>query len=91
MPSNDVELLRYRSYSELPTSVNLSLATAEDSPVQVNTRFDVGLSMISLSKTRVSVGDNVTVYWDIRGNILCGANDWIGLFELGKLRNYLKF
>lgn len=81
MPSNDVKLLRYRPRSELQASLSIRRTVSED--CLLNERDPrPGFSMLKLSKTRISVGDSVTVYWDIRDH--CGANDWIGLFDLGK-------
>ena len=84
MPSKDVILLGYRPRSDLQTTGNFRRAVSEDCLLEVregHTR--PAFSMLKLSKTRISVGDSVTVYWDIREQ--CGANDWIGLFDLGKL------
>ena len=85
MPSNDVKLLRYRPRRDLTPSVNIRRALSEDCLLDERNLEDdpiPGFSMLKLSKTRISVGDSVTVYWDIREQ--CGANDWIGLFDLGK-------
>ena len=88
MPSNDVILLGYRPRSDIQASANIRRAVSED--CLLASRGDErrpGFSMLKLSKTRISVGDSVTVYWDIREQ--CGANDWIGLFDLGKLYFHL--
>lgn len=91
MPSNDVILLGYRPRSDIQASANIRRAVSEDCLLE--SRGDggrPGFSMLKLSKTRISVGDSVTVYWDIREQ--CGANDWIGLFDLDgptSLSNYL--
>ena len=85
MPSNDVILLGYRPRSELQASVNFRRAVSEDCLLQEG-HPRPAFSMLKLSKTRISVGDSVTVYWDIREQ--CGANDWIGLFDLGKVGFY---
>lgn len=88
MPSNDVILLGYRPRSDIQASANIRRAVSEDCLLE--SRGDgvrPGFSMLKLSKTRISVGDSVTVYWDIREQ--CGANDWIGLFDLGKLYFHL--
>lgn len=82
MPTRDVELLRYRSLSDYSGTNNLRRAQSEAS-VHVGQDFGVGFSMLKLSKTRLTVGDSLTVYWDIHEN--CSANDWIGLFDLGEL------
>lgn len=83
MPANDVILLGYRPRSELQTTVNFRRAVSEDCLLEVQHGHPrPAFSMLKLSKTRISVGDSVTVYWDIREQ--CGANDWIGLFDLGK-------
>lgn len=85
MPSNDVKLLRYRPRRDLTPSVNIRRALSENCLLHERNLEDdpiPGFSMLKLSKTRISVGDSVTVYWDIREQ--CGANDWIGLFDLGK-------
>ena len=83
MTSRDVELLRYRYYSD--SGASLRRARSEGSLIEcgLEETSDAGLSMLKLSKTRISVADSVTVYWDIRE--ACGANDWIGLYDLGKL------
>lgn len=85
MPSNDVILLGYRPRSEIQASLNLRRALSDDrlleSVREARLQGPV-FSMLKLSKTRISVGDSVTVYWDVREQ--CGANDWIGLFDLGK-------
>lgn len=89
MPSNDVILLGYRPRNEIQASVNLRRAVSEDcilSERQGDLRRPA-FSMLKLSKTRISVGDSITVYWDIREQ--CGANDWIGLFDLGKFHAFL--
>lgn len=84
MPTNQIALLRYRSLSELVDSSQLRRAVSENNlPECSGLRTDACLSMLKLSKTRVNVGESVTVYWDIKE--LCGADDWIGLFYLGKL------
>lgn len=87
MPSNDVRLLWYRPRSDLQPSVNIRRAVSEDCllgerGLRLENYPRPGFSMLKLSKTRISVGDSITVYWDIREQ--CGANDWIGLFDLGK-------
>lgn len=84
MPSKDVILLGYRPRSEIQATVNFRRAVSEDCLLEVQEGHQSPpFSMLKLSKTRISVGDSVTVYWDIREQ--CGANDWIGLFDLGKL------
>ena len=84
MPSNDVILLGYRPRSEIQASTNIRRAVSEDCLLELRGgERRPAFSMLKLSKTRISVGDSVTVYWDIREQ--CGANDWIGLFDLGKL------
>lgn len=85
MPSNDVILLGYRPRSEIQATLNLRRAVSDDrllEAVREARRQGPVFSMLKLSKTRISVGDSVTVYWDVREQ--CGANDWIGLFDLGK-------
>ena len=83
MPSNDVKLLRYRPRR---LSQNIRRTISEDCLLDEERDPEddrrPGFSMLKLSKTRITVGDSVTVYWDIREQ--CGANDWIGLFDLGK-------
>ena len=86
MPTKNIELLRYRSRSDLAGSSQLRRAFSESSLLEsvdcsVQQTY-AGLSMLKLSKTRVNVGESVTVYWDIKE--LCGAEDWIGLFYLGE-------
>jgi len=82
MPVGDVELLRYRSLSD----INGEDSLAQTRPTIPECHFvEAGFSMLKLSKTRITVGDSVTVYWDIHEN--CSANDWIGLFDLGKWTN----
>lgn len=78
MPYADVELLRYRSLSDINGEDSLTPAQA-CVPCQF---VEAGFSMLKLSKARLTVGDSVTVYWDIHDN--CSANDWIGLFDLGE-------
>ena len=82
MPSNDVILLGYRPRSEIQATLNLRRALSDDRLLEESRRQGPEFSMLKLSKTRISVGDSVTVYWDVREQ--CGANDWIGLFDLGK-------
>lgn len=84
MPSNDVKLLRYRPRRESQPAGNIRRAVSEDCLLDERDLDDrrPGFSMLKLSKTRIAVGDSVTVYWDIREQ--CGANDWIGLFDLGE-------
>lgn len=85
MPSNDVILLGYRPRSEIQATLSLRRAVSDDRLVEAvreARRQGPEFSMLKLSKTRISVGDSVTVYWDVREQ--CGANDWIGLFDLGK-------
>ncbi|XP_031568245.1 E3 ubiquitin-protein ligase HECW2-like [Actinia tenebrosa] len=90
MPTRDVELLSYRSLSEFSGTSNLRRAQSEASVHVGQDLCSAGFSMLKLSKTRVTVGDSLTVYWDIHEN--CSANDWIGLFDLDSatsLSNYL--
>ena len=85
MPSNDVILVGYRPRSEIQAALNLHRAVSDDlllESVREARQQRPVFSMLKLSKTRISVGDSVTVYWDVREQ--CGANDWIGLFDLGK-------
>lgn len=86
MPSNEVELLSYRRRESQRHPVNIRRTVSEDCLLdehEDNHRLIISaFSMLKLSKTRISVGDSVTVYWDIREH--CGANDWIGLFDLGE-------
>lgn len=86
MPSNEVELLSYRRRESQRHPVNIRRTVSEDCLLdehEDNHRPVISaFSMLKLSKTRISVGDSVTVYWDIREH--CGANDWIGLFDLGE-------
>lgn len=86
MPSNEVELLSYRRRESQRHPVNIRRTVSEDCLLdehEDNHRLVISaFSMLKLSKTRISVGDSVTVYWDIREH--CGANDWIGLFDLGE-------
>lgn len=85
MPTNQIALLRYRSLSDLADSRQLRRTFSESNLPETESGplvADAGLSMLKLSKTRVNVGESVTVYWDIKE--LCGADDWIGLFYLGK-------
>ena len=85
MPANDIKLLRYRRHSETQRLVNIRRSISESGLLNDREPEDdrrPGISMLKLSKTRISVGDSVTVYWDIREQ--CGANDWIGLFHLGR-------
>jgi hypothetical protein len=84
MPTRDVELLRYRSLSDISGANNLRRAQSEANVHVHDVGFDGGFSMLKLSKTRVTVGDSLTVYWDIHES--CSATDWIGLFDLGKLK-----
>ena len=84
MPSKDVILLGYRPRSDLQSTGNFRRAVSEDCLLEAREGYTrPAFSMLKLSKTRISVGDSVTVYWDIREQ--CGANDWVGLFDLGKL------
>lgn len=83
MPTRDVELLRYRSLSEFSGTNNLRRAQSEANVIHGDEDFGGRFPMLKLSKTRVTVGDSLTVYWDIHEN--CSANDWIGLFDLGEL------
>lgn len=87
MPANDIKLLKYRRRSEIRRAVSEDCLLDDREPEDDRRP---GFSMLKLSKTRISVGDSVTVYWDIREQ--CGANDWIGLFDLDgptSLSNYL--
>ncbi|XP_067021713.1 E3 ubiquitin-protein ligase HECW2-like isoform X1 [Acropora muricata] len=93
MPANDVKLLKYRRRSERQPAANIRQAVSEDclfNNRELEEDRGPGFSMLKLSKTRISVGDSVTVYWDIREQ--CGADDWIGLFDFDSptsLSNYL--
>lgn len=87
MPANDVKLLKYRRRSETRPATNIRQAVSEDCLLnnrELEEDRRPGFSMLKLSKTRISVGDSVTVYWDIREQ--CGADDWIGLFDFGRCR-----
>ena len=84
MPANDIKLLKYRRRSEIRRAVSEDCLLDDREPEDDRRP---GFSMLKLSKTRISVGDSVTVYWDIREQ--CGANDWIGLFDLGRCRSHL--
>ena len=87
MPANDVKLLKYRRRSERQPAANIRQAVSEDclfNNRELEEDRAPGFSMLKLSKTRISVGDSVTVYWDIREQ--CGADDWIGLFDFGRCR-----
>ncbi|KAK3702896.1 hypothetical protein QZH41_014166, partial [Actinostola sp. cb2023] len=89
MPAGDVELLRYRSLSDINGDNSIRRAQSEASVHECGVNL-VGFSMLKLSKTRLTVGDSVTVYWDIHDT--CSCNDWIGLFDLDyptSLTNYL--
>ncbi|EDO49381.1 predicted protein [Nematostella vectensis] len=82
MPSANIELLRYSSTENIHTESSRGAFRGS----QLGRAFP----MLKLSKTRVTVGDSITVYWDIRET--CGASDWIGLFDLDgptSLVNYL--
>ena len=79
MPGGDVELLRFRSISDITGGYSIRRAHSEASFAECRGVF----SMLKLSKARITVGDSVTVYWDIHEN--CSSNDWIGLFDLGEL------
>ena len=81
MPAGDVELLRYRSLSDINGDNSIRRAQSEASVHECGVNL-VGFSMLKLSKTRLTVGDSVTVYWDIHDT--CSCNDWIGLFDLGE-------
>lgn len=80
MPGGDIELLRYRSLSDINADYSIRRAHSEACFAECRGVFP----MLKLSKTRITVGDSVTVYWDIHEN--CSSNDWIGLFDLGELK-----
>ena len=82
MSSGDVELLRYRHLAEYSSGFRQTAHSEADNSVVGARASRLDLSMLKLSKTRISVNDSVTVYWDIKES--CGPNDWIGLYDLGE-------